>query len=259
LDYHIDKSGLFTFILFGTILRTNVFTSNIYYADFAFWFIAIGLAIALKRRKINLKSHTSGSLLIVYGMATGIGLSILFSIPSILGSNLGDFSNTPSQPWTLFLAYFIDLIYQLGHASILEEPVFRGFLWGYLYKVGWEEKWIWLFQAGLFWLAHLDYILSSPYSFLIVLPMVGLVLGRQVWRTHSITISMFTHASYNSMRFITVRLFVYLSHLLNIESANRELVFMIGLHRTRKVDILGAIHPCWSPPAKPVGKSERNG
>jgi membrane protease YdiL (CAAX protease family) len=39
-------------------------------------------------------------------------------------------------------------IHQLAHAAIFEEPIFRGFLWGYLRKVNWKEKWILLFQAG---------------------------------------------------------------------------------------------------------------
>jgi membrane protease YdiL (CAAX protease family) len=86
----------------------------------------------------------------------------------------------------------------MSRAVILEEPVFRGFLWGFLRERGWNEKVIWLSQAALFWLAHLNYV-QRPYTFWLVIPLSGLVYGWLAWKSRSLAPSMLAHAAYNSL------------------------------------------------------------
>ncbi|WP_282433334.1 CPBP family intramembrane glutamic endopeptidase [Desulfosporosinus sp. FKA] len=88
---------------------------------------------------------------------------------------------------------------QLNSAAILEEPLFRGFFWGYLKNRGWKESWIWLTQAGLFVIGHIYYINKAPLSFWIIVPLSGLVLGFLVWRTRTIATSMVAHGLINSV------------------------------------------------------------
>jgi membrane protease YdiL (CAAX protease family) len=88
-------------------------------------------------------------------------------------------------------------LYQLGFAAVSEEPVFRGFLWGYLRKLGWREIWVWLAQAGLFMSAHLYFRDALPFNFWIVVPSAGLIFGLLAWRTRSIAVGMMSHAAYN--------------------------------------------------------------
>jgi membrane protease YdiL (CAAX protease family) len=102
------------------------------------------------------------------------------------------------QPWTLETVLLEGFLYQLGYAAVTEEPLFRGFLWGYLRNLGWREVWIWLFQAGLFWLSHFYYFSRMPISFWLV-PIGALILGALAWRSRSIATSMAAHAAMNGL------------------------------------------------------------
>ena len=86
---------------------------------------------------------------------------------------------------------------QMLFAGIIEEPFFRGFLWGALRKAGWKDPWIWLTQAGLFWLAHFYYLGKAPWSTWLIVPAGGLVLGWLAWRSCSIASSILAHGCYN--------------------------------------------------------------
>jgi membrane protease YdiL (CAAX protease family) len=86
---------------------------------------------------------------------------------------------------------------QMLFAGIIEEPFFRGFLWGALRKAGWRDHWILLAQAGLFWLGHFYYAGKAPWSFWLAIPAGGLVLGLLAWRSRSIATSMLAHGCMN--------------------------------------------------------------
>jgi hypothetical protein len=88
----------------------------------------------------------------------------------------------------------------MSTAAIDEEPLFRGFLWGYLRDLGWKEKWILIFQAFLFWTIHINY--WNKFPFIILLPFLGLLLGILAWRSRSIATSMAAHAGYNTLGFM---------------------------------------------------------
>jgi membrane protease YdiL (CAAX protease family) len=98
-------------------------------------------------------------------------------------------------------------VYHLGFASISEEPLFRGFLWGYLRRLGWKDIWIWPAQAAIFMSAHLYFIDALPFEFWIVVPLAGLILGLFAWWSRSIAPGMMAHAAFNaSVYLILLRL-----------------------------------------------------
>jgi membrane protease YdiL (CAAX protease family) len=90
-----------------------------------------------------------------------------------------------------------NLFYQLSSAAISEEPLFRGFLWGYLKGKGITNGRICLIQAGLFWIGHIYYI-GTGVNFWIVHPLLALLLGLIVWKSKSITHSMVVHSCLNT-------------------------------------------------------------
>jgi membrane protease YdiL (CAAX protease family) len=92
--------------------------------------------------------------------------------------------------------------YHLGFASISEEPLFRGFLWGYLRRAGWKETWIWLTQAAIFMSAHLYFKDALPFEFWIVVPLAGLILGFLAWHSRSIAPGMMAHAAFNASAYL---------------------------------------------------------
>ncbi len=88
---------------------------------------------------------------------------------------------------------------QLSTAAALEEPLFRGFLWGALRDRGWREVHIWLFQALLFMMGHIYYLGTANLSFFVIVPVGGLILGFAAWGSRSIGISMLIHGIGNSL------------------------------------------------------------
>lgn len=95
--------------------------------------------------------------------------------------------------------------FQLSSASISEEPLFRGFFWGYMKKRGIKDIWVCLMQVMLFWFGHIYYI-DTGINFWIVHPLAALLLGMLVWKTKSITYTMIFHSCINTfsdyLRFI---------------------------------------------------------
>lgn len=102
-------------------------------------------------------------------------------------------------PVSFLIMFARDFLYQLGYAAVSEEPLFRGFLWGYLLRLGWKDRWVWLLQAGLFSLAHIYYAGQMPYSFWIIVPVGALVMGWLAWCSRSIATSMAAHAALNAL------------------------------------------------------------
>jgi membrane protease YdiL (CAAX protease family) len=87
---------------------------------------------------------------------------------------------------------------QISNAAIAEEPLFRGFLWIYLYQRGWKNGWIWFFQAFLFCLGHIYYIPVHNYFSLGASFIGGLVIGWVAWKARDIAPSMFAHGFFNT-------------------------------------------------------------
>ena len=94
---------------------------------------------------------------------------------------------------------FLLIFTQLSTAAALEEPLFRGVLWGVLKDRGWKEVWILLFQALLFMLGHIYYLGSADLSFFVIVPVGAILLGLLAWKSRSIGTSMLFHGITNSL------------------------------------------------------------
>lgn len=205
-DFQIDKLALLIILFvkpFETLLIAKKMSSDNllalpHFPGILIWLIAIGLAFALWRSKPSLAKLTKASVIwFAVGILVGLVTAILLAYP-------GSFQVQPSQLLSK-TALFEPLkeipvlfFYQLGFASVAEEPLFRGFLWGFLQKSGWKNSWIWLFQAGLFSISHFYYIKVYPVSFWVIIPVGSLVLGLLVWRSKTISASMSAHATLNA-------------------------------------------------------------
>jgi membrane protease YdiL (CAAX protease family) len=84
-------------------------------------------------------------------------------------------------------------------AAVLEEPLFRGFLWGYLRRWHWPNVLIWLFQAALFTLGHIYYLKEEAFvPWLIRMMLPALLIGFIAWQARSIFAGMVTHGVFNA-------------------------------------------------------------
>lgn len=199
-DFRIDRLSIILFIVFGTVLRIpppSAVASAIDPTYYAFGLIALVLAVVVHRsRKIRGRWASTDWRWLVMGAFSGLVLVPVFAIlgPLFSGESI---RLRPAWPITTG-ALFLTFIYQMGHTAILEEPVFRGFLWGYLEQRRWHPAYIWQLQAALFWIAHLRYY-ERPFTLWVALPVGGLLFGWLSWKSRSISASLLAHAVYNTV------------------------------------------------------------
>lgn len=86
--------------------------------------------------------------------------------------------------------------FQLSFAAVSEEPLFRGFLPGYMRRRGMNEWAICLSVALLFWFGHVYYI-NTGINFWIVHPIGALLIGIVAMKTKSISYAMLFHTCLN--------------------------------------------------------------
>lgn len=199
-DYNMGFGAVVIFIAapYTAILGEAVRLNSIAKVQPDLWFragVSLCLLIALviyrpDLRKKSIKQIVFWSLAaVIVGVCTGAFVGFISGFQTS-----ARISNHPTIG--IILCSFFT---QLGNAAAIEEPLFRGFLWGYLKKLHWHEWCIWLFQAVLFWLGHIYYFGRLNYSFFIIIPVTALILGLVAWRSKSIGTSMVVHGLSNSL------------------------------------------------------------
>ncbi|HBM74245.1 MAG TPA: hypothetical protein DD429_01645 [Clostridiaceae bacterium] len=206
LDYHIGFYSLLIFILTPVLKPVSkyllLFTGVSSLKESISWFqivtsICLFIALLIYRPKLRKRSIKEILFWLLISVAVGICSGII--IGSILTLQEKRSLNHAS------ISLFINMFFiQLGNAAVMEEPLFRGFLWGFLRNIHWKDYWIWLMQAALFMLGHIYYLGIHNYSFWITVPFGALVLGLIAWRSRSIGTSMIVHGLINSVSDILV-------------------------------------------------------
>lgn len=176
------------------------------------WLITIVFTVEIwrKRSKTLIIKPTSLTWLFI-GALAGLAITVVLSFPFSFQISAEELENGLSIKETL-ANIPLSFVYQIGYAAALEEPLFRGFLWGYLRKLNWKDVWILLFQAGLFTLSHIYYINTYPISFWIIIPAFSIMLGLLVWRSKTIASSMAAHGMMNATGYA----FAYILALLRL-------------------------------------------
>lgn len=214
-EYHVDSVAISIIIFFKPIqtliaryMGTDPLLTFPSIPSLLIWFIAILFAVGMWSQRSKIKSADKRWFLI--GMLAGLLTALLISFPmsfQIPEEELLYGLSNPDAARHIWLGMLISFPQQLGFAAVMEEPLFRGFLWGYLRRLQWREVWIWLFQAGLFMFSHIYYLTRTlPISFWLLVPFGALVLGWLAWRSRTIATSMAAHAMVNA----TGRAFGYL-------------------------------------------------
>jgi membrane protease YdiL (CAAX protease family) len=205
IDYHIDKLALII-LIFGKPLEIFMRLENIPFTypklnSIYYLYLVISLvlliSILITRPKLpTLKKELIKWLL--FGSIAGITLGILFG--NIIKLNLGE----GTAGYATIKLIILLPIQQMLYAGVIEEPFFRGYLWGVLKKLGIREVWVWLIQAVLFWIAHLYYLINNNlvntgFSFWFIIPVGSLIFGLLAWRSRSISTSIIAHGLSNGI------------------------------------------------------------
>jgi membrane protease YdiL (CAAX protease family) len=162
-------------------------------------FLAAGLALSLLKSGYKLTPLTRRN---VIWLAIGLGVGLSFSVFQNPREFLSALYNPAINSSALFKSTVLTILYHLGFAPINEEPLFRGFLWGYLRQQNWRESWIWLFQTSLFMIAHIYRMNQDPLFFWIYIPLAGLLLGWLTWRSRSLAPAMLAHGLINGSAYL---------------------------------------------------------
>jgi hypothetical protein len=80
---------------------------------------------------------------------------------------------------------------------VMEEAINRGMLWMSLDALGWRPFRIVLVQAFVFWILHIQYVLSDPFLFWVLTPLGSVFFGVLVWKYKSISPSSLAHILFN--------------------------------------------------------------
>jgi membrane protease YdiL (CAAX protease family) len=194
-DFYIDTISISIFII--SPIASAIFNryyskqfnqlSNIDYPTvIIFTGIILAIALIVSPTKIN-KRIGKVVFWIIAAAITGLILSRLQKIlePRFFGGSY----TTPSG-----LALINMLLANLNRASIMEEPLFRGFLCGYLRILGIKERWILLIQAFIFTFSHYGVLGNNDAAVIFIFIFVwGLVYGFFSSISKSIAPSMVVH------------------------------------------------------------------
>jgi membrane protease YdiL (CAAX protease family) len=194
-SFHIDKFCLFLFILFGSLFRVRGIDNFVtLILEFFLFLFVVTLSIILIKAKIPIRSfpifNKWNGFAIIFGF---VFVAFVITFDPRIG-----FDSVKSISIMLLASSFLKNLYiEMGSSVIIEEPIFRGFLWGTLRKLSWPESIIFLLQAFLFWISHI-YYLRHPFTFWIAAPILSLLLGYLALKTKSIIPPMITHVIYNA-------------------------------------------------------------
>ena len=176
---NIDKSFLVLYVVTG-----------IMFGRYYFWPVGwLGLLFTglimymLLKNKFNLKNHAHPNpATIVVILVIAFCIYWLYVIR---------FVGTPA------IDQYIVLFLMRSPFWVIEEIIFRGLLWMCLESFGWHHFRIVLVQVLLFWIFHIQYMLSDPFLFWLQIPVLGAFLGILVWRYKSINPSSVAHILFN--------------------------------------------------------------
>ncbi len=211
--YHIDYLSVIIIIIFkplSVILAPLFMGSGNPYAipqqmGILYLIIAIILLRLVVRKKIAIgKSGGIGFLWFIIGGITGIVFYVMYFVFMI------KWLNFPVPPYPGMLALAAP-VYQLGYTANVEEPVFRGFLWGGLKSFGLKEYWILVIQAFLFSIAHIQLLNTEyPILFFCIMFINAILMGLLVWRSRSLASSMAFHAFANGSAIVQYWVYSFL-------------------------------------------------
>jgi membrane protease YdiL (CAAX protease family) len=219
-EFHIDAAALLLIILIRPVQTLILSYWGVesplafpHPSGLALWVISFGLAVALWRSGFKPSRFMARSLTwLLIGFVVGVVLSIMENFPTVRSMLTNGYSSQ-MELMPVLSSSGLNLLYHLGFAPINEEPLFRGFLWGYLRQLRWKETWILFFQAALFTSAHIYIAKQFPLMFWVFIPIAAILFGVLTWRSRSIAPAIFAHAMVNgSVYFLII---ILILHALN--------------------------------------------
>lgn len=99
---------------------------------------------------------------------------------------------------SVYLVAIRQIIYELSFGVPVEEILFRGFLWGYFRRRGWEEGRVFWVQGILFWILHWDRLMT-PLVFFLGIPVIVLAASGLTLRSKQVFPAILSHLITNAV------------------------------------------------------------
>jgi hypothetical protein len=154
-EFHIDKFTLLSFVVFAFIRgRTGIAGEGFFLVLICLTGIATTIAWLIKKPEIprtNLRWAVTGAVI------GGISLILIIIIELLLRHNwfIPSFYEN-----NVFRTAIRQIIIEFSSATIVEELLFRGFLWGYMSRKGWGENKILWTQGVMFCFLHFSRVIT---------------------------------------------------------------------------------------------------
>jgi membrane protease YdiL (CAAX protease family) len=189
--FHIEKFTLVSFAFFTLITFVKNRSENYLLLSYGLASILIIIALIINNPIIP-QTNLQWSL-----AAVGIGSIFVIIITLIELLLRGDWQFSPLIRNSVVITAIAQIINELNIVP-LEEMLYRGFLWGYLGKRGWNENKIFWVQIIIFWLSHISRLVT-PFSFFISIPILALVSSKLTAKTKQVFPAIVSHVIINSV------------------------------------------------------------
>jgi len=192
-EFHLDKFTILTFIIFSLLRRRfGIFGEPIF-------LVIIGLSGVLTAFALIIKKPVLPKTKIYWAMIGIItaGLSIIF-ITYIELLLRGAWDLSPLIGGSVPITAISQIINDISTSALLEELLFRSFLWGYLRRRGWAENKIFWIQNLLFWLMHPTRIFT-PFSFFFSIPLLSFISSKLTYHSKQIFPAILSHTVFNAI------------------------------------------------------------
>ena len=192
-EFNIDKFTIYIFI-FASFFRVR---SGVAGENISLVLIAIaGLAVTASIFGHKVATQNANFQWAIKGIGAGLLIAALTIFINLIHS--------PSQFNVMilqnsFVFTGIKTMFYVFPNVISEEIIFRGFLWGYLRKAGWDNSKIAWLQGALFWAIHFSRAIVTPITFFVIIPLLTFVLTKLLLKSQQTFPSILSHAVVNIM------------------------------------------------------------
>lgn len=152
--------------------------------------LGLRLSIHVIANRMRIKTPPLKSIFIglLWSISTVIAISLLLKFLS---------SSREAFPPNWLLYIINTLVFQVSFVTVIEEAYFRGLLFGFLVKNGYEENKALVIQALLFWGVHYLKIITNPSLFFIAIPALTLTTTLIIRKYKMLYLSIMIHTFAN--------------------------------------------------------------
>jgi membrane protease YdiL (CAAX protease family) len=196
-ENNISPLSILCICLSSTLLLSHsVGTLLNYVFIFLFW---LSTAVLILKLKIPWKNYIKPIKSEILWIISSAFIFIIFNL-CINASCLSKVDNI-----LVIIPFILAFISSMSQSVILEEPIFRGFLFGYLTEKKVKPYLVIIITGFLFWISHIASYEKVTFFF-IYLPVVSLFLGVITYKSKSILPAIICHGLWNASIYIFSRI-----------------------------------------------------